>query len=72
MGLLITYLFLWPKLITLSAIKLCFSFLGGSDVLIKNWKDSQESMLPTYNELIAAGLRIWVFRLDLKSSSLST
>lgn len=59
--------FPWPKLITSSAIKVCFSFLGDSDVLIKNWKDSQESMLPTYKELIAAGLRIWVFRLDLKS-----
>lgn len=34
----------------------------GSNVLIRNWQDSQFSMLPTYKELIAAGLRIWVFR----------
>ena len=33
-----------------------------SDVLINNWKDSEDSMLPIYKELIRAGLRIWVFR----------
>lgn len=36
--------------------------LYDSDVLIRNWKDSEVSMLPTYEKLIAAGLRIWVFR----------
>ena len=49
---------------------LCFIFylivwwhlLFGSDVLNKNWKDSESSMLPIYKELVAAGLRIWVFR----------
>jgi len=34
----------------------------GSDVLIKTWKDSEFSMLPTYKKLMKAGLRIWVFR----------
>ena len=34
----------------------------GSDVLIKNWNDSEASVLPIYKELIEAGLRIWVFR----------
>ncbi|KAG7571954.1 Alpha/Beta hydrolase fold [Arabidopsis suecica] len=33
-------------------------------VLNKNWKDSEFSMLPIYKELIAAGLRIWVFSGD--------
>ncbi|CAE6005396.1 unnamed protein product [Arabidopsis arenosa] len=33
-------------------------------VLNKNWKDSEFSMLPVYKELIAAGLRIWVFSGD--------
>ena len=37
-----------------------------SDVLLKNWKDSQVSILPIYKELIAAGLRIWVFRYGIK------
>ncbi|KAL0383059.1 UNVERIFIED_CONTAM: Serine carboxypeptidase 24 [Sesamum calycinum] len=34
------------------------------DVLGRNWKDSEASMLPTYKKLIAAGLRIWVFSGD--------
>ncbi|KAK6944345.1 Peptidase S10, serine carboxypeptidase [Dillenia turbinata] len=38
-----------------------------SDVLYKNWNDYQFSMLPTYKELIAAGLRIWVFSGDTDS-----
>ncbi|XP_057967263.1 serine carboxypeptidase 24 isoform X2 [Malania oleifera] len=38
-----------------------------SDVLTKNWKDSQDSMLPTYSYLIAAGLRIWLFSGDTDS-----
>ncbi|CAA2960795.1 Hypothetical predicted protein [Olea europaea subsp. europaea] len=35
-----------------------------SDVVGKNWGDSPLSMLPIYQELIAAGLRIWVFSGD--------
>ncbi|KAK6942302.1 Peptidase S10, serine carboxypeptidase [Dillenia turbinata] len=38
-----------------------------SDVLLKNWNDYQFSMLPTYKELIATGLRIWVFSGDTDS-----
>lgn len=33
-----------------------------SDALIKNWKDSDKTMLPIYKELAASGLRIWIFR----------
>jgi serine carboxypeptidase-like clade 2 len=33
-----------------------------SDPLYDHWGDSPRSMLPIYKELIAAGLRIWVFR----------
>lgn len=33
-----------------------------SDTVGNNWADSPRSMLPIYRELIAAGLRIWVFR----------
>ncbi|KAF6162478.1 hypothetical protein GIB67_026316 [Kingdonia uniflora] len=47
--------------------KIPYSWTACSDVLIKNWKDSQFSMLPTYKELIAAGLRIWVFSGDTDS-----
>ncbi|XP_043693871.1 serine carboxypeptidase 24-like [Telopea speciosissima] len=44
-----------------------YKWTACSDVLIKNWTDSQFSMLPTYRELIAAGLRIWVFSGDTDS-----
>jgi serine carboxypeptidase-like clade 2 len=33
-----------------------------SDTISNNWGDSPKSMLHIYKELIAAGLRIWVFR----------
>ncbi|WOL13893.1 hypothetical protein Cni_G22673 [Canna indica] len=38
-----------------------------SDVLIKTWRDTEISMLPTYKELIKAGLRIWMFSGDTDS-----
>lgn len=33
-----------------------------SETLNRNWNDTAVSVLPIYKELIAAGLRIWVFR----------
>ncbi|KAA3458021.1 serine carboxypeptidase 24-like isoform X1 [Gossypium australe] len=44
-----------------------YKWTACSDVLIKNWNDSENSMLPIYKELIAAGLRIWVFSGDTDS-----
>ncbi|KAA8522858.1 hypothetical protein F0562_009281 [Nyssa sinensis] len=44
-----------------------YKWTACSDVLIKNWNDAQDSMLSTYKELIAAGLRIWVFSGDTDS-----
>uniref|UniRef100_A0ACD5YVI2 Uncharacterized protein n=1 Tax=Avena sativa TaxID=4498 RepID=A0ACD5YVI2_AVESA len=38
-----------------------------SDVLIKTWKDSELSMLPTYRMLMKAGIRVWVFSGDTDS-----
>lgn len=35
-----------------------------SDTINTNWGDAPRSMLPIYQELIAAGLRIWVFSGD--------
>ncbi|XP_068649345.1 serine carboxypeptidase II-2-like [Aristolochia californica] len=35
-----------------------------SDVISENWKDSPSSVLPLYQELICAGLRIWMFSGD--------
>ncbi|KAK6126971.1 hypothetical protein DH2020_039282 [Rehmannia glutinosa] len=44
-----------------------YKWTACSDVLIRNWKDADVSMLPTYKKLIAAGLRIWVFSGDTDS-----
>ncbi|XP_044463150.1 serine carboxypeptidase 24-like [Mangifera indica] len=44
-----------------------YKWTACSDVLINNWNDSEVSMLPTYKELIKAGLRIWVFSGDTDS-----
>ncbi|KAI0511851.1 hypothetical protein KFK09_012485 [Dendrobium nobile] len=46
---------------------IAYKWTACSDVLIKTWTDSQFSMLPTYKELIAAGLRIWIFSGDTDS-----
>ncbi|XP_019414208.1 PREDICTED: serine carboxypeptidase 24 [Lupinus angustifolius] len=47
--------------------KIPYKWTACSDVLIKQWKDSDVSILPIYKELIAAGLRIWVFSGDTDS-----
>lgn len=44
-----------------------YNWTACSDVLIRNWKDTEFSILPTYKKLIAAGLRIWVFSGDTDS-----
>ncbi|KAK7329920.1 hypothetical protein VNO77_24102 [Canavalia gladiata] len=44
-----------------------YKWTACSNVLLKNWKDSDVSVLPIYKELIAAGLRIWVFSGDTDS-----
>jgi serine carboxypeptidase-like clade 2 len=44
-----------------------YKWTACSDPLIKYWKDSETSMLPIYKELMAAGLRIWVFSGDTDS-----
>ncbi|KAK7411564.1 hypothetical protein VNO78_02999 [Psophocarpus tetragonolobus] len=44
-----------------------YKWTACSDVLFVDWKDSEFSVLPIYKELIAAGLRIWVFSGDTDS-----
>ncbi|XP_073269158.1 serine carboxypeptidase 24-like [Primulina huaijiensis] len=44
-----------------------YKWTACSDVLLRNWKDADLSMLPIYRKLIAAGLRIWVFSGDTDS-----
>ncbi|KAL0343803.1 UNVERIFIED_CONTAM: Serine carboxypeptidase-like 25 [Sesamum angustifolium] len=38
-----------------------------SETLNRNWNDTDSSILPIYRQLIAAGLRIWVFSGDVDS-----
>ncbi|GKU87217.1 hypothetical protein SLEP1_g1658 [Rubroshorea leprosula] len=44
-----------------------YKWTACSDVLFKYWTDSANSMLPIYKELMAAGLRIWVYSGDTDS-----
>ena len=53
------------KFYEFTSFKICLWFVD-SEVLLKNWKDSEISVLPIYKELIAAGLKIWVFRYSFK------
>ncbi|XVF58431.1 hypothetical protein PTKIN_Ptkin07bG0066300 [Pterospermum kingtungense] len=40
-----------------------YKWTACSEVLNRNWNDTDVSVLPIYREMIAGGLRVWVFRL---------
>lgn len=42
-----------------------YKWTACSDILLMNWNDADDSMLPTYKKLMAVGLRIWVFSGDI-------
>lgn len=44
-----------------------YKWTACSEKLNRNWNDSDVSILPIYRQLIAAGLRIWVFSGDVDS-----
>ncbi|XP_014512915.1 serine carboxypeptidase-like 26 [Vigna radiata var. radiata] len=44
-----------------------YSFAGCNDIVVNNWGDSPLSMLPIYQEILDAGLRIWVYSGDTDS-----
>ncbi|KAL3526592.1 hypothetical protein ACH5RR_011248 [Cinchona calisaya] len=44
-----------------------YKWTACSDTLNRNWNDTDSSVLPIYRQLIAAGLRIWVFSGDVDS-----
>ncbi|CAN4082689.1 unnamed protein product [Withania somnifera] len=44
-----------------------YKWTACSETLNRNWNDTDDSVLPIYRELIAAGLRIWVFSGDVDS-----
>lgn len=37
-------------------------YCGCSDKIFHDWKDTKPSVIPIYKKLIAAGVRIWVYR----------
>ncbi|VFQ68528.1 unnamed protein product [Cuscuta campestris] len=44
-----------------------YKWTACSEKLNRNWNDTEDSILPIYRQLIAAGLRIWVFSGDVDS-----
>nr|GMD15355.1 serine carboxypeptidase-like 25 [Ipomoea batatas] len=44
-----------------------YKWTACSETLNRNWNDTDDSILPIYRELIAAGLRIWIFSGDVDS-----
>ncbi|KAM5581204.1 serine carboxypeptidase-like 25 [Rosa sericea] len=47
--------------------KIPYKWTACSEVLNRNWNDTDVSVLPIYKDMIAAGLRIWVFSGDVDS-----
>ncbi|CAF2102626.1 BnaA05g29730D [Brassica napus] len=52
------------KALHANVTRLSYSWKSCSDIVGNYWTDSPVSMLPIYRELIAAGLKIWVFSGD--------
>ncbi|PON46180.1 Serine carboxypeptidase-like [Parasponia andersonii] len=44
-----------------------YKWTACSEVLNRNWNDTEVSVLPIYKDMIAAGLRVWVFSGDVDS-----
>ncbi|KAI6670366.1 hypothetical protein NL676_005251 [Syzygium grande] len=47
--------------------KIPYKWTACSEVLNRNWNDTEVSILPIYREMIARGLRVWVFSGDVDS-----
>ncbi|XP_068336824.1 serine carboxypeptidase-like 25 [Pyrus communis] len=47
--------------------KIPYKWTACSEVLNRNWNDTDVSVLPIYRDMITAGLRIWVFSGDVDS-----
>ncbi|RVW82747.1 Serine carboxypeptidase-like 25 [Vitis vinifera] len=55
------------KALHANTTKIPYGWTACSEVLNRNWNDTAESVLPIYREMIAAGLRVWVFSGDVDS-----
>ncbi|KAL5582164.1 hypothetical protein UlMin_014606 [Ulmus minor] len=55
------------KALHANATKIPYIWTACSEVLNRNWNDTEVSVLPIYKEMIAGGLRVWVFSGDVDS-----
>ncbi|CAN0857806.1 Serine carboxypeptidase-like 25 [Linum grandiflorum] len=55
------------KALHANTTNLHYKWTSCSEVLNRNWNDTEVSMLPIYRQMIAAGLRVWVFSGDVDS-----
>ncbi|KAJ9562171.1 hypothetical protein OSB04_007331 [Centaurea solstitialis] len=55
------------KALHANTTRIPYKWTACSETLNRNWNDTDVSILPIYRELIAAGLRIWVFSGDVDS-----
>ncbi|WZY96580.1 hypothetical protein YC2023_063503 [Brassica napus] len=55
------------KALHANATKIPYKWTACSEVLNRNWNDSDSSVLPIYREMIAGGIRVWVFSGDVDS-----
>ncbi|XP_020523838.1 serine carboxypeptidase-like 25 isoform X3 [Amborella trichopoda] len=55
------------KALHANTTNISYKWTACNEILNRNWKDSANSILPIYKEMIAAGLRVWVFSGDVDS-----
>lgn len=55
------------KALHANATKIPYKWTACSEILNRNWNDTDVSILPIYREMIAGGLRVWVFSGDVDS-----
>ncbi|XP_021766185.1 serine carboxypeptidase-like 25 [Chenopodium quinoa] len=55
------------KALHANTTKIPYKWTACSETLNRNWNDSEASILPVYRQLMAAGIRIWVFSGDVDS-----
>ncbi|KAJ8749681.1 hypothetical protein K2173_010101 [Erythroxylum novogranatense] len=55
------------KALHANSTRIPYKWTACSEVLNRNWNDTEVSILPIYRQMIAGGLRIWVFSGDVDS-----
>ncbi|CAM8973403.1 hypothetical protein QQ045_030789 [Rhodiola kirilowii] len=55
------------KALHANVTKIPYKWTACSETLNRNWNDTEASVLPIYREMLAEGLRVWVFSGDVDS-----